>query len=77
MACATSSQALATTPILCLRLGIGHPGNAKQVADFVLKRAPTAEAELTQTASDKALAVREDLFSGQWDKALRTLHSAS
>lgn len=60
-----------------LRLGIGHPGNAKQVADFVLKRAPTAEAELTQTASDKALAVREDLFSGQWDKALRTLHSAS
>ncbi|HEY6528625.1 MAG TPA: aminoacyl-tRNA hydrolase [Cellvibrionaceae bacterium] len=60
-----------------LRLGIGHPGQAKQVADYVLKRAPQAEAQLTLDASEKALAIREDLFSGQWDKALRTLHSAS
>jgi peptidyl-tRNA hydrolase, PTH1 family len=60
-----------------LRLGIGHPGQAKQVADYVLKRAPTAEAQLTLDASEKALSVRDELFSGQWDKALRTLHSAS
>ena len=59
-----------------LRLGIGHPGQAKQVADFVLKRAPSSEAELTQAASEKALAVRDDLLRGDWDKALRTLHSA-
>lgn len=60
-----------------LRLGIGHPGQAKQVADFVLKRAPAAESQLTQEASDKALAVRDELLRGEWDKALRTLHSAS
>lgn len=60
-----------------LRLGIGHPGAAKQVADFVLKRAPAAEAQLTTDAGDKALTVVEDLMSGQWDKALRNLHSAS
>lgn len=59
-----------------LRLGIGHPGQAKQVADFVLKRAPNSEAELTQAACEKALAVRDDLLRGDWDKALRTLHSA-
>lgn len=60
-----------------LRLGIGHPGAAKQVADFVLKRAPAAEAQLTADAGDKALGVVDDLLSGQWDKALRNLHSAS
>jgi peptidyl-tRNA hydrolase, PTH1 family len=60
-----------------LRLGIGHPGEAKNVADFVLKRAPQAEAQLTQDASDKALGVLDDLLTGQWDKALRTLHSAA
>lgn len=69
---------LANNPnFMRLRLGIGHPGQAKQVADFVLKRAPQAEAQLTEDASDKALTIVDDLLCGQWDKALRTLHSAS
>jgi peptidyl-tRNA hydrolase, PTH1 family len=58
-----------------LRLGIGHPGHAKQVADFVLKRAPQAEAELTQAAADSALRVVSDLFDGEWDRAVRHLHT--
>jgi PTH1 family peptidyl-tRNA hydrolase len=58
-----------------LRLGIGHPGNAKQVADYVLKRAPQAENELIQTGIERSLAVIRDIVSGDWERAMRTLHT--
>lgn len=58
-----------------LRLGIGHPGNAKQVANFVLKRAPQAEYEATTAAANVALANVPDLILGDWEKAMRELHS--
>lgn len=58
-----------------LRLGIGHPGNAKQVADFVLKRAPLAESELIQTGIERSLAVIRDIVSGDWERAMRNLHT--
>lgn len=58
-----------------LRLGIGHPGDAKQVANFVLKRAPAAEQELIDSAIDRAIACLPDAIQGQWDKAMKCLHT--
>lgn len=58
-----------------LRLGIGHPGNAKQVANFVLQRAPASERTLTAAASDKALDLISSIVSGDWDRAMKDLHT--
>ena len=58
-----------------LRLGIGHPGSASQVSGFVLKKAPSSEKDLTQAASDEAMRVLEQACSGDWLKAMNTLHS--
>lgn len=58
-----------------LRLGIGHPGNAKQVANFVLKKAPQTERELTQEAIEKSITIVNELASGNWNKAMLNLHT--
>ena len=58
-----------------LRLGIGHPGNAKQVASYVLKRGPTTEQSALANAMQNSHRVLEDIVAGDWDKAMRELHS--
>lgn len=58
-----------------LRIGIGHPGSASQVVGYVLQRAPAEQATQIQEASERALAVVEDLSAGEWDRATRNLHS--
>lgn len=59
-----------------LRIGIGHPGNAKMVADYVLKRAPLTEFELIADSIAQALRVLPDVVNGNMDKAMLALHSA-
>ncbi len=59
-----------------LRLGIGHPGNAAQVANFVLKRAPQSESELTEAAIERAINALPDAISGNWSQAMKDLHTA-
>jgi len=58
-----------------LRIGIGHPGNAKMVADYVLKKAPAIEYEQTQDSIVRALNVLPDVVTGNLDKAMLQLHS--
>ena len=58
-----------------LRLGIGHPGQAKDVANFVLAKAPPSEREKTQIASDEALYCSDDALQGNWNIAMNKLHS--
>lgn len=58
-----------------LRLGIGHPGNAKQVSGYVLKRASQQDQENIDAAIDAALVHIPQLLSGDWEKAMRELHS--
>jgi PTH1 family peptidyl-tRNA hydrolase len=58
-----------------LRLGIGHPGSAAQVANFVLKRAPSAEQELTEKSIQKAIDCMPDAITGDWNKAMKSLHT--
>lgn len=58
-----------------LRIGIGHPGSASQVSGFVLKKAPASEFKMTEAACDEAMQVLEQATSGDWHKAMTTLHT--
>jgi peptidyl-tRNA hydrolase, PTH1 family len=58
-----------------LRLGIGHPGDAKQVANFVLQKAPKSENDLIQQSIEQSLMLIQPIITGDWDSAMRHLHS--
>ena len=58
-----------------LRLGIGHPGHASMVSNFVLGRAPRSEQDLLDTSIGFALDVLPEILAGDWTVAMRKLHS--
>lgn len=58
-----------------LRLGIGHPGVAAMVANFVLKRAPSSEQELIDDAIARAIKCTPDALKGDWNTAMKNLHT--
>ena len=58
-----------------LRLGIGHPGDAKQVTAYVLKKAPNNEFISTQMAMDNAIRFLPHAIKGHWQQAMNSLHS--
>jgi PTH1 family peptidyl-tRNA hydrolase len=57
------------------RLGIGHPGNSKQVADYVLSKPSQVDRQLIEDAIDNMLRIMPEVLSGQLDKAMNWLHS--
>lgn len=58
-----------------LRIGIGHPGDKSQVANFVLHAPSKGELEKIQDALSESLQVIEDMIKGNFDKAIKTLHT--
>ncbi len=58
-----------------IRLGIGHPGDAKQVVNFVLQRAPKSETDLLQNSIDDVVREISDIVSGEMEKAMKNLHT--
>ena len=58
-----------------LRIGIGHPGVGADVANYVLRKAPPEERRSTEAASDRALDIVPALVAGDWERALRELHT--
>ena len=60
---------------LRLRLGIGHPGDSREVLDYVLRRAPQTERALLEQAIADALRELPRLVAGQWERAVHALHS--
>jgi len=58
-----------------LRIGIGHPGSSSQVSQYVLRKAPTDERQLIQDSIDKALKVLPLAVSGDWNQAMKALHT--
>jgi PTH1 family peptidyl-tRNA hydrolase len=58
-----------------LRLGIGHPGNAREVVDYVLKRPGAGDEERIHEACDAACGVVRDLLHGRQAKAMNVLHA--
>lgn len=59
-----------------LRLGIGHPGVGKDVANFVLKRPSQAERQCIDDSIYNASKLLTELASGDWNKAMKELHTA-
>jgi PTH1 family peptidyl-tRNA hydrolase len=58
-----------------LRIGIGHPGSADQVVDYVLRKPAKPDAELMQEAIDAARRELPVIVSGEFDLAMNQLHS--
>lgn len=58
-----------------LRLGIGHPGHASQVADYVLTKPSGSDRQLIEEAVEKALDNLSLIVSGDQQKAMNRLHS--
>lgn len=58
-----------------LRIGIGHPGSANQVVGYVLKKASQTDQQLIDQAIDDAVDNTETAVNGQWDKAMKDLHT--
>jgi len=57
------------------RLGINHPGDSRQVADYVLSKPSQSDRRLILSAIDDSLRVLPDILSGNIDKAMNWLHS--
>lgn len=58
-----------------LRVGIGHPGHASQVTNYVLGKPPTDERISIDHCIDEALRTLPDAIRGDWAKAMNQLHS--
>lgn len=57
-----------------LRIGIGHPGDTRQVTPYVLGRPGKAERNAIDAAIDECLATLPDALRGNWAKAMNRLH---
>ncbi|MDI5889695.1 aminoacyl-tRNA hydrolase [Halomonas rhizosphaerae] len=58
-----------------LRIGIGHPGDSRQVTNYVLSRPGKAERAAIDAAIDECLATLPQALAGDWAKAMNRLHS--
>ena len=58
-----------------LRVGIGHPGDSKQVVNYVLHKPSVADLSAIEAANRDTLAVMPQLLEGRIDKAMQALHT--
>lgn len=59
-----------------LRLGVGHPGNKSEVADWVLKK-PIADHRIAiEQAIDRSIKALPALLTGDMDKATMLVHTS-
>ncbi len=66
---------LGSKNFLRCRIGIGHPGNSRQVSDYVLSKPSQPDREAMMAGIDRSLAVLPDVLSGDIEKAMNTLHT--
>ncbi|MBI2783004.1 MAG: aminoacyl-tRNA hydrolase [Gammaproteobacteria bacterium] len=60
-----------------LRICIGHPGPGADVVGYVLRKPPPAERELIDSTFARAADVIPDLMDGDFDRAMRRLHTTN
>jgi PTH1 family peptidyl-tRNA hydrolase len=60
---------------LRLRIGIGHPGHRDDVVGYVLKNAPRDERTAIDQAIEEAVKLLPDIVDGNFDKAMKVLHT--
>jgi len=68
-------QHLGSNRFYRLRIGIGHPGNSKEVLDYVLKAPSKSERAEIDTALQDAQQVLPNLLDGYFQKAIQQLHT--
>lgn len=68
-------QQLGTPNFYRLRMGVGHPGDSKEVVDYVLKRPGKTERVEIDFAIQRAEKVLPLILSGEFQKAMLELHT--
>ena len=68
-------KALDTNDFYRLRLGIGHPGSKNEVVDFVLNPPGKTDLALIKQAIKEAMDVIEPLENGEFEQAMKQLHT--
>ncbi len=58
-----------------LRIGVGHPGHKSMVANYVLSDPSKSEAEVLMAKIDDATRVMPKAVAGDWEEAMRLLHT--
>ena len=58
-----------------IRIGIGHPGDASQVINYVLHKPSASDLAAIEAANRDTLAVMPYIFEGRIDKAMQALHT--
>tara|TARA_R110000824_G_scaffold318073_1_gene505231 strand:- start:55524 stop:56126 length:603 start_codon:yes stop_codon:yes gene_type:complete len=58
-----------------LRIGIGHPGDARKVSDYVLSEPSKQDAEQIQADIDKVIKLVPLLVEGEYQQAMLKLHT--
>ena len=58
-----------------VRVGIGHPGDASQVINYVLHKPSVADLGAIDSANRDTLAVMPLVYEGRIDKAMQALHT--
>ncbi len=58
-----------------LRIGIGHPGYASMVSNYVLSEASKSDADQIQSDIDQAIDVLPLLVEGEFQQAMKQLHT--
>ena len=59
-----------------LRIGIGHPGNRNEVANWVLKKPSLDDRIAIVQALDRSLKALPQLIAGNMDKATALIHTS-
>lgn len=60
---------------LRLRLGIGHPGESKEVVNYVLNKPSVADRQKIDSVIDEAIRISAEAFNGARAKAVQELHT--
>lgn len=58
-----------------LRIGVGHPGHKSMVANYVLSDPSRSEADLIMRDIEDSIRVTPKLVVGEWEEAMRLLHT--
>ncbi len=69
-------QHLGTNRFYRLRIGVGHPGNSKEVTDYVLKPPKKGEREQIDLALQEANKILPLVLEGAYQKAMHQLHTS-
>ena len=58
-----------------LRIGVGHPGHKSMVANYVLNDPSRTESDAIMSNIEDAIRILPTAISGNWEEAMRVLHS--